>query len=215
MHITCPSCNKSFIASKEQIGIPGRRVKCSNCQYIWFQRLDLSTKLTEPGSLVNDTGKNDSTNTKEEKTANKIYLPALLPAKIPETPSMLNIASLCIIIVCLLLVLYDDPSIPNWHLDNNALNIENIKTTQNKMLGQVKVSYRITNRSKYDVTVPLIRIRLLDEKHQPIKSYIMAQKNIRIKPSKNVDIATTLDVVPPSSNLLDIMLGNSLDFILQ
>lgn len=215
MRITCPNCSKIFIASKEQIGIPGRRVKCSNCKHIWFQTLDLNTKLTEDEPLVNHTEKISSTNTTDQEIHNKVYLPAILPVKIPKSDNILDILSLCIMITCLLLVFYDDFSIPGWHLDNHSLNIENIQTTQNKELSQVAVSYRIQNISKYDITIPLISIRLFNKEHQPVKSYIMNQKNIKLKPYQHIDIATTLHTVPPSSTILDIMLGNSLDFILQ
>ena len=211
MHITCPNCSKTFIATKEQIGLPGRRVKCSHCKHIWFQALDLNTKLKEDSPPVNYTKNIDSTNTK----AGKIYLPALLPVREVQNSNTLNILSYIIIIFCLLLSLYDNFNIPNWHLNNRSLNIENIKTTQKKLLKQVAVSYRITNMSKYEITIPLIRIRLLNEKLEPLKSYIMAQKNIKLEPRKHIDITTTLDIVPSSAALLDIMLGNSLDFVLQ
>ena len=215
MRITCPNCSKNFIATKEQIGIPGRRVKCSNCKHIWFQTLDLSTKLKEDAPLVNHTEKINSTNTKEQEISNKVYLPAILPVKIPKSENILDVSSLCIIIFCLLLIFYNDFNIPNWHLNNHSLNIENIQTIQNKELEQVAVSYRIHNISQYDITIPLISIRLFNKELKPVKSYVMNQKNIKLKPYQHVDITTTLDIVPPSSALLDIMLGNSLDFILQ
>lgn len=217
MHITCPNCSKNFIASKEQIGIPGRRVKCSNCKHIWFQTLDLRTKLKETELPVNHTEEINSTNTKEQEISNKVYLPAILPVKVktPQSDNIMDILSLCIMIFCLLLVFYDDLSIPDWHIDNHSLNIENIQTIQNKELGQVVVSYRIHNVSKYDITIPLISIRLFNKELKTVKSYIMNQKNIKLKPYQHVDITTSLDTVPLSSTLLDIMLGNSLDFILQ
>lgn len=216
MRITCPNCSKIFIASKEQIGIPGRRVKCSNCKHIWFQALDLNTKLTEGEPLINDTEKISNTNIKDQERHNKVYLPAILPVKMPKNDNnLLDILSLCIMISCLLLVFYDDLSIPGWHLDNHSLNIENIQTTQNKELEQVEVSYRIQNISKYEITIPLISIRLFTKEHKPVKSYIMNQKNIKLKPYQHIDIVTTLYTVPPSSTILDIMLGNRLDFILQ
>jgi predicted Zn finger-like uncharacterized protein len=217
MRITCPNCSKNFIASKEQIGIPGRRVKCSNCKRIWFQTLDLSTKLKEDEPPINHTEKINSTNTKEQEISSKVYLPAILPVKVktPKSENILDVSSLCVIIFCLLLIFYNDLNIPNWHLNDHSLNIENIQTTQNKELGQVTVSYSIQNRSQYDITIPLISIRLFNKELKTVKSYVMNQKNIKLKPYQHVDITTTLDIVPPSSALLDIMLGNSLDFILQ
>jgi hypothetical protein len=99
--------------------------------------------------------------------------------------------------------------------NNNILTIRNIHVEQNKEMGQIKVSYRISNTSDHDVTIPLIRVRLLNKKYVTVKSYIMNQKNIKLSPKQHINIATYLDVVPRSSEVLNIMLGNSLDFILH
>lgn len=216
MSIACPNCNTTFIVSKEQIGMTGRKVKCSKCHHIWYQKVELDQQ--EPPIISDNTTKNASTNEN-----NKIYLtkgtnlPALLPTKIPEQSHILSILLWLSLIVFLLLMLFHEKfNIPALYKENNnILTIRNIHVEQNKEMGQIKVSYRISNTSDHDVTIPLIRVRLLNKKYVTVKSYVMNQKNIKLPPKQHIDIATYLDVVPRSSELLNIMLGNSLDFILH
>ncbi|WP_250311517.1 MJ0042-type zinc finger domain-containing protein [Rickettsia endosymbiont of Oedothorax gibbosus] len=216
MSISCPSCNTNFIVSKEQIGMTGRKVKCSQCNHIWYQQAALDEQ--QPSIISNHhTAKNASTNEN-----NKIFLtkganlPALLPPKTPQHSNILPILLFSVIILLLLLLFQEKLNIPALYKENdNILTIGNIHVEQNKEIGQIKVSYQITNNSDHDVTIPLIRVRLLDKKYVTVKSYIMHHKNIKLLPKQHIDIATNLDVVPRSSELLNIMLGNGLDLILH
>ncbi|MCC8398091.1 MAG: zinc-ribbon domain-containing protein [Rickettsia endosymbiont of Labidopullus appendiculatus] len=216
MSISCPSCNTNFVVSKEQIGMTGRKVKCSQCNHIWYQKSEYE-KQQPPIISDHHTAKNASTNEN-----NKIFLtqgtnlPALLPPKTPQYSHIVIILLFSLIILLLLLLFHEKFNIPALYKENdNILTIGNIHVEQNKKMGQIKVSYQITNNSDHDVTIPLIRVRLLDKKYLTIKSYIMHHKNIKLPPKKHIDIATRLDVVPHSSEFLNIMLGNSVDLILH
>lgn len=216
MSITCPSCNTNFIVSKEQIGMIGRKVKCSQCNHIWYQQAELD-KQQPPIISDHHTAKNASTNENNKIFLTKgINLPALLPIKTPQHSNILPILWFSLIILLLLMLFHEKFNIPALYKENdNILTIGNIHVEQNKEIGQIKVSYKITNNSDHDVTIPLIRVRLLDKKYVTVKSYIMSHKNIKLLPKQHIDIATHLDVVPRSSELLNIMLGNSLDLILH
>lgn len=39
MIIACPKCNTGFFVTPEQIGLSGRRVKCSKCSHIWHAKI--------------------------------------------------------------------------------------------------------------------------------------------------------------------------------
>ncbi|WP_374698791.1 MJ0042-type zinc finger domain-containing protein [Wolbachia endosymbiont (group B) of Limnophora tigrina] len=46
MKIQCNSCTKTYLASSEQIGAFGRKVKCTNCNHTWHEYLkETSSKL--------------------------------------------------------------------------------------------------------------------------------------------------------------------------
>ncbi|WP_425363612.1 MJ0042-type zinc finger domain-containing protein [Candidatus Tisiphia endosymbiont of Hybos culiciformis] len=216
MSITCPSCNTNFIVSKEQIGMIGRKVKCSQCHHIWYQQAELD-KQQPPIISDHHTAKNASTNEN-----NKIFLtkgtnlPALLPPKVSQHSYIVPTLLLSLIILLLLLLFHEKFNVPALYKENdNILTIGNINVEQNKAIGQIKVSYQIANNSNHDVTIPLIRVRLLDKKYVTVKSYIMHHKDIKLLPKQHIDISTHLDVAPSSSELLNIMLGNSLDLILH
>ncbi len=231
MTIVCPNCSTNFIISKEQIGIAGRKVKCSQCQHIWYLKLDFSNEKLghyDQLSIVksNNTEEQSNTNEKsniliEEKEQNPIYaqgvnLPVLIPIKTPQYYYITPILWLSLIILLLLMLFHDKFNIPILYKeDNNMVTIDNIHIEQNKDIGKIKISYIISNNSDHNVVIPLIRVRLLDKNHQTVKSYIMNQKNTKLISNQQTNIITNLDIVPPTSKLVNIMLGNSLDFILQ
>lgn len=229
MNITCPNCDASFMVSKEQLGTIGRRVKCSKCQSTWYQLVDSATndqsqniesnQQKEPAATNNDIDHVKTTS--QLANENPIYLskganlPAVLPLKIAKQSFIVPILLSSIILLLLFILFHDKFNILSKFDSDNLLIVDNIKIEQNSNARQIKVSYRITNNYNYNITIPLIRIRLLDKKNQTVKSYILEQKNIKLSPKQSVEISTNLSSVPTSSNSLDIMLGNNLDFILQ
>ncbi|WCR54289.1 MAG: hypothetical protein PG981_001311 [Wolbachia endosymbiont of Ctenocephalides orientis wCori] len=47
MKIECNSCTKIYLVLPEQIGESGRKVKCTNCNHVWYQHLE------EPSNDIN------------------------------------------------------------------------------------------------------------------------------------------------------------------
>lgn len=232
MSIACPNCNTNFTVSKNQLGFAGRKVKCSQCQHIWYQKLNSNNEDASKhnsSSVLNCIPKKIDTNETEKITVEKpIYLnisgnlPALLQAKTPRYLYIVNILLFNFIVVLSFMLFYHKFNIPNFYNKyhnivsyNNLLTIENIKTDYKKKIGKIQVSYHINNNFDKELTVPLIRIRLLDKDRMMVKSYIMNQKNIKLAPSQHLEIVTTLDLVPPASALLDVTIGNNLDLILH
>lgn len=37
MKIQCHNCTKAYLVSHEQIGVSGRKVKCTNCNHMWHE----------------------------------------------------------------------------------------------------------------------------------------------------------------------------------
>ncbi len=230
MSITCPRCHTSFSLFPDQIGTNGRKVKCSNCQHIWYQKPEF---VTEAPSNANNqeqsipaTNKpvqpDEIKNSVSHKADNLVYahkgtnLPVLLPINIPQPSNNVSIILINLIFLLLYILFHEKLNIlalPKFH--NNKLMIDNIQADHTTDNNQLKVSYRITNHDNEDIIIPLTRVRLLDKQDMPVKTYILDQKNIKLLPKQYIDINTTLKLAPFSSTSLDIMLGNSLDFILQ
>lgn len=228
MYIACPNCNIKFLVPNEQIGFPGRKVKCSKCAYIWFQKLDPSTKLTDfitnteelaaPPAIPAETEKVTipwkSPNLHNELQFTKgINVPALLPAKIYKKFEILSLLWFSLITLLLLMLFHDSFAIKSWK--QNELIIDKVTAKINKNSQEVKIVYNVTNISNNIILLPLIRVRLLNNKRVLIKSYIINQLNITLAPHKNIYITMNLPVAVALVEHLDITLGNRLDFILN
>ncbi|MCC8417949.1 MAG: zinc-ribbon domain-containing protein [Rickettsia endosymbiont of Bryobia graminum] len=225
MNITCPNCDASFMVPKEQLGTIGRRVKCSKCLSTWYQLVDAPID-NQPQNIENNQQTLSTTNSnadlnKMTSNENPIYLskgtnlPVLLPLNISHHSNIVPILLASISLLLLFILFHDKFNILPKFYNNNLLVIDNIQTAQNTNTKQIKISYRITNNYNYNITIPLTKIRLLDKKNVPVKSYILEQKDIKLSPKQYIEISTNLDSVPTLSDSLDIMLGNNLDFILQ
>ena len=44
MIITCKSCNTKYSINKNALGKNGKKVKCSNCEHKWYQKIDIIKK---------------------------------------------------------------------------------------------------------------------------------------------------------------------------
>lgn len=50
MKITCPNCTTQFRINSEALGLVGRKVKCSKCDFSWHQNPDLDDLVQEPAN---------------------------------------------------------------------------------------------------------------------------------------------------------------------
>ena len=44
MIIICSNCNTKYSISKRILGKNGKKVKCSNCEHEWYQKIDIIKK---------------------------------------------------------------------------------------------------------------------------------------------------------------------------
>lgn len=205
MYIACPECDTRFVVNSEQIGTHGRKVKCSKCSHIWHQRLDNHLRIEpvlEPVALT------------ATPLGNGINLPALLPIKIPAYLYGLPVLLIGMIIF-MIITLFQDAFGLSSVLNNKDLSIRDLQITNNKELGKIVVNYKVLNSSDKNVNMPLVRIRLFDKDNRVIKSRIDDYSKINLSPSQNVSINTEFVPAPPSTENIDIMIGNKLDFILR
>ncbi|MFK7968353.1 MAG: zinc-ribbon domain-containing protein [Rickettsiaceae bacterium] len=204
MYIACPKCDTKFVVNSEQIGIHGRKVKCSKCSHIWHKRFDKDLQIEpilEPLPLKT---------TPLEKGVN---LPALLPIKIPAYPFSTPILLIGMIIFMTITLFQDSFGLKSI-LNNKDLSIRDLQITNNKELGKIIVNYKIFNSSTKNIKIPLVRIRLFDKDNRVINARIDDHSNIHLSPLQNITINTEVPI-PPSTENIDIMLGNKLDFILR
>lgn len=206
MYIACPSCDTKFVILPEQIGVGGRKVKCSKCGNIWHQLLKDQCQV-EPMITAN------SENAKPI-FGSGINLPALLPIKIPQYLYILPLL-LISLIIALSIILFPNIFGIQSLTKTNELSIKDVRVENNKNVDKLIINYKIVNSSNYVRAMPLVRIRLLDEKKRIIKSHIDNQTNVNLAPKQYISIKTEFNSLPPSTEQVDITLGNKIDFILR
>ena len=205
MYIACPECDTRFAVTTEQIGSYGRKVKCSKCSHIWHQRFDKHLRIEpilEPATV------------NLVSPGNGVNLPALLPIKMPIYLYGFPVLLIAMIIFMVVTLFQDNLGLSSI-FNNKALSIHDLQVTSNKELGKLIVNYKVLNSSDKNVKMPLVRIRLFDKNNRVIKSRVDDYNNINLSPSQNVHINTEFVPIPPSTENIDIMIGNKLDFILR
>jgi predicted Zn finger-like uncharacterized protein len=214
MYIKCPSCNTSFVVTAEQIGPKGRRVRCSKCNNGWFveasaEELTLPNPL-EPASIIPHRAGGEI-----NTFLPGVNLPALLPINIPTylylLPTILAIA----IIFSSMVLFQEKLSFFGLAGTSENLSVHDINIDYNRKDGTIVAGYKIVNSAQQFVPVPLIRIRLLDKDHRPLKTHITHNPNVDLAPKQYVGIRTNFADAPPNVEFIDISLGTRLDFILR
>lgn len=211
MYIACPECDTKFVVTPEQIGKHGRKVKCSKCSHIWHQKLEEPLNVEPllspiPASI---TGKD-----KDIKLGNGVNLPALLPVKIQPYLYVMP-AVLIGLIIFMLVMIFPNKMGLNSMLDTNHLSIRDIKIENHAEIDKITVSYKVLNESNRNVKMPLVRIRLFDKNDRVLKSLVDDRTNIGMAPDQFIQVKTEFVPAPPSTESIDIMIGNKVDFILR
>lgn len=206
MYISCPECDTKFVVSPDQIGANGRKVKCSKCSHIWHQRLSDDVKiepvLTTPA--IQDI----------PPLGNGVNLPALLPVKIPVY--LYSMPFLFIVMIAIMfMAMFPQKVGLDTMLSYDHLSVKDIQVDNRKDIEKITVSYKVLNSSEKATNMPLVRVRLFDANGRVVKSHIVDHTKIDLSPKQYVLIKTEFVPAPPSTESIDIMIGNKLDFLLR
>ena len=72
MIITCSSCNTKYSINKISLGNKGKKVKCSNCGYEWFENAETKRKKVSTDTFKEET---KDINLENEIKINKLFTP--------------------------------------------------------------------------------------------------------------------------------------------
>lgn len=205
MYIACPECDTNFMVLPEQIGPVGRKVKCSNCNQVWHQRLK-ENQVRMESIFTNDN--------KFIPIGDGVNLPALLPIKLSTyIYSLSSIITLMIILLCL--ILFQDKFNISLASNANDLYLSDVHADNISNINKLMVSYKIVNNSDYDIILPLVRIRLFDENKKLLESYLADQKEIKLTAGQQIQIKTEFISSLLLAKEVDITLGNKFDLVLR
>lgn len=214
MYTTCPQCKTKFVVPIEQIGEKGRKVKCSKCAHIWHFEAPKQI-IPEIQSEIQSTPSNNLDSAAlSDAPKGIINLPMLLPIRIQSYLYTLPILMIGLIIFMLVMIFPKSLGV-NTFLGNNNLSVKDINIQNQPELEKITVSYKIHNSADKIVKMPLIRIRLFDKHNRIVKSLVDDHTNIDMAPNQFIQIKTEFVPAPKSTDSIDIMIGNKIDFILR
>ncbi len=206
MYVTCKNCSTSFLVDDVQIGIHGRRVRCSNCQNIWhcFLNYDSSYFSLKNQNLSNSFSIVDS---------NKVKLPALLPNKVPLYLYIVPVLLISMIILMCVIMFPNAFNISSV-VNNKHLKIEDVNIVYNGDVDKLFMEYKLSNMANKRVKMPLVRVRLLNQNSKVLKTKFIKLKDPILFPKQSLKVETQIFPVPIDTEDIDIMIGNKLDFLL-
>jgi len=214
MYISCPNCQTKFVVPNNQIGINGRRVKCSKCSHIWYQKLDYNTgKLSDFDKELNHEAV--KTPIRNEYSG---QFSANVPVILPYTPlkkknSFFPLLWASFIILCLAILLIDSFECLNKY---DQLKIEEINLRKSTSPDSIKVFYKLSNQSNYQISNPLIKVKVIDSNNQVLDEYISITKlKAKILAKQNVYIEMDIKGLPVTAKYIDVAVGNRLGFLLN
>ncbi|ADE29703.1 MJ0042-type zinc finger domain-containing protein [Rickettsia prowazekii] len=207
MYITCPNCKTQFIVTSNQIGINGRRVKCSKCKHLWYQKLDYNT------SKLNDF--KDKINTEAIKTPIKNHyntnVPVILPLK--KKYKIFPILWSSFIIFCLVILLIDSFKFLGKY---DQLKIEEINIGKYRNMGGMKIFYKLSNESDYLITNPIIKVRVIDANHHTLGEYASITKlRTKIYAKQAIYLELNIEKIPVTAKYIDITICNRLGLLFK
>ena len=204
MIITCKSCSTKYSINKNALGENGKKVKCSNCGYEWYQKLDIIKKKTPKKSLENkQKPRNDiknidvtdyfSSEAKKKKKYRFLYL--LIP-------------------IILILFIYLNKKYFNYEIKNYFLKFietEFLKNNQNKdsfdlVFNQIekeisildnneriiKIFGKISNTSNTEnYKIPKLQATLIDNKNNIITTWFFNTEQENLGPQESLNFNTS------------------------
>lgn len=208
MYITCSNCQTKFVVTNNQIGVNGRRVKCSKCNHIWYQKLNYNTEKLHDF-------KENKVNFEAVKTPIKndyndkffANVPVILPYIPPKRKhNFFPFLWTSFIIFCLAILLIDSFEFLNKY---DQLKIEEINLKRSAGNDNVKIFYKLSNHSNYLISNPLIKVKVMDSNNQILSEYISVTKlKAKIPAKQNVYVEMDVKGLPVNAKYIDVTVGN-------
>ena len=216
MIITCQSCNTKYFINKKILGGNGKKVKCFNCEYEWYQKLDIIRKNLPTKSLKE---KQIPTNyVKKEIDATKLFS--------SEATKKKNYRFLYLLLpIILVLFIYLNKEYFNYEIKNyflkfikkeflinnqnkNSFNlifnqIEKEVTILNDNQRIIKIFGKISNTSNIEsYKIPKLQGTLIDSKNNIITTWFFNAEQDNLGPQESLNFNTSY--IHNSQDIADI-----------
>ena len=205
MIITCQSCNTKYSINKKSIGKNGKKVRCSNCEYEWYQKLDITKKSLPSKSLKEKQVPTKYVN--EQIDADKLFS--------SEVKKKKNYKFLYLLIpIILVLFIYLNKKYFNYEIKDYFLKFikkEFLINNQNKnsfdlIFNQIEKEVSILNNNQRVIKifgkisnvsniesyqVPKIQATLLDDKNNIIETWFFYADQEKLGPNESINFNTS------------------------
>ena len=205
MIITCQSCNTKYSINKKSIGKNGKKVRCSNCGYEWYQKLDITKKRLPTKSL------------KEKQVPTKYVNEEIDAAKLfsSEVKQKKNYKFLYLLIpIILVLFIYLNKKYFNYEIKNYFLKfieleflikkqkqnsfdlvfnqIEKDVSILNNNEKIIKIFGKISNTSNTEsYKIPKLKASLIDNKNNIITTWFFNAEQENLGPQESLNFNTS------------------------
>ena len=217
MIIICSNCNTKYSINKRVLGKNGKKVKCSNCEHKWYQKIDIIKKKgVEVISLKEQQIEKNFVN--EEIDDTKVFSSETIKKK---SNSFLYLFILAILI----LFIYLNEQYFNYPIKDYFFNLikkeflinNKNKNSFNLVLNQIekevnilhnnqriiKVFGKISNTSNTeDYKIPKLQATLLDNNENIITSWFFYAEQENLEPQGSIDFNTSY--IHDNQNIADI-----------
>ena len=215
MIITCSSCNTKYSINKQSLGKKGKKVKCSNCGYEWYQKSEIIKKGLQDKSLKEEeTFDLDPTEFQGKKyDTNEIVARKLFSSDVIKKKKNYNFLYLFILIILILFIYL------NKEYFNNGINNDFFKFIKKEFLVNdnkessfdlifnqiekevsilnnnqrvIKIFGKISNVSNIEsYQVPKIQATLLDDKNNIIETWFFYADQEKLGPNESINFNTS------------------------
>lgn len=179
MILQCSECNARYVVPDQAIGAAGRTVRCARCGHSWFEKpaaplADLDTVLGEISAQPIPEGSN---------------LPAPPRA---QAPMLLRAGALAAVAAAILLALFSVR--PGWFgfppSKGLALADLAMKTIPGEQRPDYEISGNIMNAAERTLTVPILRVTLLDNEGSALQYWDFSEPGRKLEPGKTIPFTT-------------------------
>lgn len=214
MIISCTNCSARFIVKAQTIGENGRKVKCARCKHVWFQKSDVEALKAAMESNAVEVPK------EIEPVPEGSNVPAI-PKK--KTSIFLKIAALIsfIFFVFTLSLIASNKVLPKmsfyyslfdiYDSEDMALYDVKVEKVTSGKYNDVLISGKIANESETERRLPALRMTILSETGEKLRTVTLAPQGLVIKPKEKMDFSDKIEKLPNEAAKIVMDLGNPLE----
>jgi predicted Zn finger-like uncharacterized protein len=207
MILQCSECNARYLVPDQAIGAGGRDVRCAKCGHTWFEKAPPAADGAVP----------DFDQMIDKVNARPIPPGSNLPVRREKTPLTLKAAAVALAAAAVLLaVLWLRPQLlglsPSTELALADAKVMKQTTDKHPVYS---VSGNIINTGEHTVSVPVLRITLVDSEGSALQYWDISEPGTMIEGGKALPFSRELELRFSRGERFVIELGNAVELALR